>query len=83
VVPVGVISKAGMLHEFAEACRRPDVRINDIVASNVIDRTLSTANPELNRQLWYAAGYRMPPTVPEMIAEVAKYPYRFCGQGVV
>lgn len=82
VVPDGVISKAEMLHEFAAAYRRTDVHINDIVASNVIDRTLSTANPELNRQLWYAAGYQMPPTVPEMIAEVAKYPYRFCSQEV-
>jgi dTDP-4-dehydrorhamnose reductase len=82
VVPDGVISKAEMLHEFAAAYRRTDVHINDIVASNVIDRTLSTANPELNRQLWHAAGYRMPPTVPEMIEEVAKYPYRFCSQEV-
>lgn len=83
VVPEGVVSKAGMLHEFAAAYRRPDVEINNTVASKVIDRTLSTANPELNRQLWRAAGYRTPPTVSEMIAEVAKYPYRFCSQGVV
>jgi len=82
IVPEGVISKAEMLHEFAATYQRTDVRINDTEASSVIDRTLSTANPELNRQLWRAAGYRTPPTVPEMIAEVAKYPYRFSSQEV-
>jgi dTDP-4-dehydrorhamnose reductase len=82
VVPAGVISKAEMLREFAAAYGRTDVHINDTVASSVIDRTLSTINPELNLQLWQAAGYVTPPTVPDMIAEVAKYPYRFCSQEV-
>lgn len=82
LVPEGVISKAEMLHEFAAAYRRTDVEINDIEAPKLIDRTLATANPELNRRLWHAAGYRTPPTVPEMIAEVASYPYRFCPQEV-
>jgi dTDP-4-dehydrorhamnose reductase len=82
LVPDGVISKAEMLHEFAKAYGRPDVRIKDTVAATMIDRTLSTANPDLNRQLWHAAGYSMPPSVPEMIAETAKYPYRFCSQEV-
>ena len=77
VVPEGVISKAEMLHEFAAAYGRTDVQINDTSASKVIDRTLSTLNPELNHQLWRAAGYPTPPTVPEMIAELAKYPYRW------
>jgi dTDP-4-dehydrorhamnose reductase len=77
VVPEGVISKAQMLHEFAAAYRRSDVQINDTNASKVIDRTLSTMNPELNRQLWSAAGYPTPPAVPQMIAEVAAYPYRW------
>jgi dTDP-4-dehydrorhamnose reductase len=83
VVPEGFISKAGMLHDFATAYGRLDVNINDTLAASVIDRTLATANPELNRQLWRAAGYPAPPTVSEMIAELAKYPYRFCNQGVV
>jgi dTDP-4-dehydrorhamnose reductase len=80
VVPEGVISKAEMLHEFAAAYRRTDVQINDIEAPKVIDRTLSTVNPELNRQLWHAAGYQTLPTLPEMIAEAAGYPYRFSCQ---
>ena len=82
VVPAGVISKAEMLREFAAAYGRTDVHINDTVAATVIDRTLSTVTPELNRRLWQAARYETPPTVPDMIAEVAKYPYRFCSQEV-
>lgn len=82
IVPEGVISKAEMLHEFAAAYRRMDVRINDVEAPKVIDRTLSTADPGLNRELWRAAGYQKSPTVAEMIAEVANYPYRFCPQEV-
>jgi len=77
VVPTGTISKAAMLHEFAVAFNRADIQIRDIVAPKLIDRTLTTTNPELNRQLWQAAGYEVPPTVPEMIGELAGYAYRF------
>lgn len=82
MVPQGVISKAEMLREFAAAYQRADIRINDTDSSNVIDRTLSTANPDLNRSLWRGAGYEAPPTIPRMIAEVANYSYRFCNQEV-
>jgi dTDP-4-dehydrorhamnose reductase len=82
IIPQGAISKAEMLHEFASAYRRADVKINDVEAPKVIDRTLATSDPELNRQLWRAAGYQNAPTVPEMIAEVANYPYRFSPQEV-
>ncbi len=77
IVPNGFVSKAQMLHEFAAAYHRSDVKINEVNAPKVIDRTLSSENGALNHQLWRAAGYQVPPTVPEMIAEVAGYPYRF------
>ena len=77
IIPEGAISKAEMLHEFAAVYRRADVKINDVEAPKVIDRTLATSDPELNRRLWRVAGYQNAPTVPEMIAEVASYPYRF------
>jgi dTDP-4-dehydrorhamnose reductase len=82
VVPNGVISKAQMLHEFALAYRRTDVQIQDTIAAKLIDRTLSTSNLALNQQLWQAAGYQVPPAVPEMIAEVASYSYRFNNRAV-
>ena len=77
IIPTGIISKAQMLHEFAAAYQRNDVKVQDTMASKLIDRTLSTSNEALNKQLWQAAGYQVPPTVPEMIAEVANYEYRF------
>lgn len=77
IVPAGAISKAGMLHEFAAAFRRSDIMIRDCNAATVIDRTLATRNPDLNAALWNAAGYHIPPTVPEMISELARYDYRF------
>jgi dTDP-4-dehydrorhamnose reductase len=75
VVPAGALTKAEMLHEFAEAYCRPDISISDVEAKSVIDRTLATHNDELNRQIWQAAGYQQPPTVSEMIHEVARYDY--------
>ncbi len=80
IVPTGIISKAQMLHEFAAAFQREDVQVQDTMASKLIDRTLSTSNEGLNQQMWLAAGYPVPPTVPEMIAEMANYPYRFNDQ---
>jgi len=77
VVPEGAISKAQMLHEFVTAYRRPDITISDMNAASVVDRTLATCRPDLNAQLWRAAGYTNPPTVPQMISEVAHYNYRF------
>ena len=77
VIPTGTISKAAMLHEFAVAYNRLDIQIRDVVAPKLLDRTLSTTNPDLNGQLWQAAGYQVPPTVPEMILEMSRYTYRF------
>jgi dTDP-4-dehydrorhamnose reductase len=81
VVPTGVMTKAQMLHEFAAAYDRPDIRIADVKAKSVIDRTLATRNDALNRKLWEAAGYPQPPTVAEMIHEVAQHEYAFAAHG--
>ncbi len=76
VLPSGALSKAEMLHEFSSAYDRGDISIDTIDAPTVIDRTLSTAQPELNAVLWRTAGYDTPPTVPEMIREIARFDYR-------
>jgi dTDP-4-dehydrorhamnose reductase len=82
VVPAGSLTKAQMLHEFAAAYQRPDICIADVEAKAVIDRTLATNNDGLNRRLWEAAGYSQPPTVSEMIHEVARYQYAANCDGV-
>jgi len=76
VVPSGSMTKAAMLHAFAAAFGRQDIRIEDAEAGTVIDRTLETSNPELNRRIWDAAGYADPPTVPAMIEELGAFDYR-------
>jgi dTDP-4-dehydrorhamnose reductase len=76
VVPDGCVTKAGMLHTFADAYDRRDIRIADVEATSVIDRTLHTRDPEANLRLWEVAGYPAPPAVPDMIHELAHYPYR-------
>jgi dTDP-4-dehydrorhamnose reductase len=76
VVPSGLVTKAQMLHDFAEAYHRPDITIRDTEAKTVIDRTLATTTPDLNLSLWRAAGYSQPPTVSEMILELGQYDYQ-------
>jgi dTDP-4-dehydrorhamnose reductase len=80
VVPAGPLSKAQLLSCFATQYRREDLSITPTEAESVIDRTLETVNETLNRQLWRAAGYPEPPSVPQMVAELAAFDYRF-GQG--
>jgi dTDP-4-dehydrorhamnose reductase len=77
VVPSGSISKAELLQCFAREYRREDIAITTTEANVVVDRTLATINEPLNRQLWTAAGYATPPSVPEMVVELAKFDYRF------
>lgn len=73
VIPSGRITKADLLREFAKNFNRADVTINSVDAPRVIDRTLSTDNSALNKQIWQAAGYKNPPTVPKMVKELAEY----------
>jgi len=79
VAPAGSMTKAAMLHAFAAAFRRPDIRIEDVEAGTIIDRTLDTVAPELNRRLWDAAGYPDPPSVADMIRELGAFDYRGAG----
>ena len=80
VIPSGHITKAAMLHVFAAAYNRDDIRINDVDAGSIVDRTLDTEHPGPNRDLWRLAGYDRPPTVEEMIYELASFDYRAAAQ---
>lgn len=73
VVPKGMVSKAELLGYFAREYHREDITINPAEAGVVIDRTLATSNDTLNRKVWSAAGYSEPPTVEEMVTEVAAF----------
>ena len=75
LVPTGMVTKYELLRYFADEFERSDVSITPVDAATVIDRTLTTKDQDANRALWAAAGYDRPPTVPEMIAELAAYDY--------
>ena len=77
VVPEKMVSKAELLGFFAREYQREDITITPSHADVVIDRTLSTNDDALNRDLWSNAGYNEPPSVERMVAELAAFDYRF------
>ena len=77
VVPAGSISKAELLKSFAKEYQRQDIIIKPVEAKTVIDRTLATENETLNRALWVAAGYTEPPSIPQMVKELAQFNYNW------
>lgn len=70
VIPKDIVSKAEMLHTFANTFNRADIQIIDINAKESIDRTLLTINNQLNEKLWKLAGYSKISTVEDMIKEI-------------
>jgi dTDP-4-dehydrorhamnose reductase len=70
IVPADVMNKADMLREFKKIFHRNDIVIDDVCTDVSIDRTLSTNNPELNKNIWNVAGYKRIPTINEMIGEM-------------
>ena len=77
IVPMGTITKAELLQQFASNFHRGDIIINPTPAGAIVDRTLSTNNPSLNRELWKAGGYTAPLSVLEMVEELTNIDYRF------
>jgi dTDP-4-dehydrorhamnose reductase len=77
IVPASSISKAELLNCFAKEYNRDDVVITPVEAKTVIDRTLATNDEAANRTLWQQAGYPEPPTVPDMVAELAGFDFSF------
>jgi len=78
IVPSGDITKHDLLCCFARCYNRSDVQITAVDAQNIIDRRLDTENRKLNGILWKSAGYGAhPPTVCDMVEELAVYDYRF------
>jgi dTDP-4-dehydrorhamnose reductase len=77
IVPTGTLSKAEMMRHFAEAFHREDVEIRSADANIATDRTLATTDEAFNRRMWEAAGYPEPPSVPQMLSELAEFDYRY------
>ncbi len=78
LLPAAPVTKFRLLQLFASEFDRQDIVINPVEAAHKIDRTLATCLPEANALLWRNAGYVEPPTIEQMIAELAAYKPRFC-----
>jgi dTDP-4-dehydrorhamnose reductase len=73
VVPTNLISKYSLLNHFARYYDRSDIGIEEVEASKVIDRTLDTATPRMNDNLWALAGYGGPAIIQQMVEELAVF----------
>ena len=72
VVPKDIVSKAQMLHIFAEIFDRNDIEIEDIDTETAINRSISTKHADNNEKIWKIAGYNKVPAIKEMIDEIAE-----------
>lgn len=70
IVPADKVTKAGLLQIIASAYMKK-IPVAVVEGEEAIDRTLSTNNPDFNRRLWKAAGYKKPPTIETMVRELA------------
>ena len=73
LVPSGSVSKYQLLKNLLDAYGCSDVAVNAVKAGTLCDRTLLTRDTHLNYDIWKAAGYSEPPTVGEMIVEMAEW----------
>lgn len=77
LIPADRVTKFELLRLFADAFGRTDLKIAPVVAGSKVDRTLRTLDGERNRQWWRGAGYEQPPSIAQMVSELAQYQPRF------
>lgn len=70
VIPSNVVTKYILVSEIAKSGDRNDISISETLAKDIVDRTITTTNPDLNRQLWISAGYPDVPSVEKMVSEM-------------
>jgi len=72
IVPADTVNKHQLLQIIAQEFNK-DIKVKPVTPPEAINRTLTTHNPELNKKLWQLAGYDKPPTIKQMIKELAAY----------
>jgi dTDP-4-dehydrorhamnose reductase len=73
VVPRDDVSKCDLLRSFALHFDRGDIEIKEAPSGQPLDRTLATEQAEINESLWASAGFPAPPSVDEMVEQLASY----------
>ena len=72
MVPSDRVNKYELLLLFQEFFSK-EVKINDVVSENKVDRTLDTIDPLANQELWQMGGYMEIPSIRENISELADF----------
>src|SRR5258706_1161833 len=73
IVPEDIVTKQKLLKYFSKHFQRADIEINPVKSRNKINRTLNTIHATMNMDIWKSAGYKNPPTIDEMVKELAEY----------
>ena len=74
LVPADSVSKYELLKMFLNVFGHKQITmIKPVEAPEKINRTLATVHPEINRELWKSAGYPKPPSIAQMVEELASY----------
>ena len=72
LIPSDIVTKYELLLLFSKYFKK-DIGIDKSEADTVINRTLSTLNPQQNEVLWNFGGYSEIPSVEENVEELSKY----------
>jgi dTDP-4-dehydrorhamnose reductase len=72
LVPANSLSKFELVRTILDAFDRTGITLTPVATENGVDRVLGTAHPDINARMWKDAGYAAPPTVSEMIADLAR-----------
>lgn len=73
IIPADIVTKAELLKLLAKNFDREDIIINEVNAPVAVDRTLATNDKAMNKHIWQLAGYKQPPAIEQMIAELREY----------
>ena len=70
LIPANSVNKAELLKLIKNNFEK-EIKINEINAENLVNRTLETHSKKINEQFWLQAGYENIPTVQDNIRELA------------
>lgn len=71
LVPADAVDKSTLSRLILDEYGRTGVDVVPTATGNPVDRTLATRHPDISAQLWQDAGYQEPPTIQEMVHELA------------
>ena len=70
LIPTDMVDKAQLLNLFKTYFDKK-IDINEVDATDIVNRTLNTNNNDLNKKLWLDGGYTQIPSVEDNILELA------------